>query len=272
MNRGNPPRIAWAGCIAICVGLALVGLAETIVGSLAGGQLIRPASFATNPNVLVIVMLGGVLLALQSSHHWLAVFCGAVGLLTQSRMGYLAALAALAVVVDWRRIPWPLIAGPALAMVAVIVWRTTAADSLVWYRLELWRLTWGQFVSHPLTGVGGSALAQYLATHDSVRPEPIHAHNLGMQVLGAWGLIGAVAGIVIAGGAACFAAAGPDRYGLAYLVGILVDGLGDYLFWVAPMTALMMLIFVLLCWPRRSSASSDMGVGTRASSVKLDDM
>jgi len=119
-------------------------------------------------------------------------------------------------------------------------------SSVISYRIELWGLAWSQFLASPLTGIGAGALADYLAAHDSVIPEPIHAHNLYLQILASWGLSGAIKAQVAAFVTTRLVLNARDVYPGAFLAALLVDGFGDYVYWFWPMTLLIIAEFAVL--------------------------
>lgn len=240
--------------------LAAFGLIQA--GLSAGvGQFQRPASLAWNPNVLAVVMIGGALCAVRLRRPVLLILCILTLGATLSRAGYIAGLAALVTLQVAGASPrtpgkteagtgrlWShrfLWGGLAIAGLVVIVWRSVQPDSLLWYRLELWRLAVDIIRENP-AGIGFAGVSAYLSSHDSVTPQAFHAHNLLLQVGAAWGVAGLAGLAAIIGLAAVFARNSKSPHALAFFVALLTDGLFDYIWWVWPMAILIAAQFVLL--------------------------
>ena len=236
----------------VCALLAVFALGQ-FAAALNQGELLRPASLTGNPNNLAIVMVGALLLALRGRHVALSILFGVVLLLTQSLTGYLAAAAALFVVDTseegtplWAYlVVLPLHLGIAMVMLASFGRATSSLE----YRFELWGLAWSQLVAHPIVGIGATALGDYLAAHDSVAPLPIHAHNLYLQVGAAWGVLGAIVFCVMGLTAGRLALRARELHAAAFLLAVLVGGLGDYIFWFWPMIVLIPVLFGALLIP-----------------------
>lgn len=243
---------------------ALLGMFGLIQAGLSAGagEFQRPASLAWNPNVLAVMMIGGALCAVRFRRPLLLTVCILTLVITFSRAGYIAGLAALATYKAAGASPctpgkveagrgrfWShrfLWGGLVLVGLGVIAWRTAQPDSLLWYRLELWRLALRIIVENP-TGIGFDGVSSYLSAHDSVTPQAYHAHNLLLQIGAAWGIAGLslLAAIVTSGG--MIARRSPSA--LAFFAALLADGLFDYIWWVWPMAILVAAQFILLASP-----------------------
>lgn len=103
-------------------------------------------------------------------------------------------------------------------------------------RLELWRIAWSAFADRPTFGVGPMQLAAYAEPQlsDEQRFPGAHAHNLPLEALATWGLLGALPlFVILVGGAyrAWRSALRGDNIGLAVLAGLIASGIHATVEW-----------------------------------------
>jgi O-antigen ligase len=142
--------------VALAVGLEALGAGRIRVG----GVLENP-----NLTVALLVVAAPALLAVKGvvGRRWrvLAAVClGAGVILTGSRAGLLALLAACAVTLPRGRLRALGITIGAIAAAGVLVWRfVSQPDILAWFRPTIWAAVLQLWAQHPAAGVGPGGLA-----------------------------------------------------------------------------------------------------------------
>jgi O-antigen ligase len=160
------------------------------------------------------VVLGLVLAAPRRARPWLTVVClGVAGalLLTGSRgavLGLLAGLLVVALFAMRRRpaiarllrlrrgaIAWlAMIAGVPLVALASWQWARLLNWQTVLLREELWRAALALWLVHPWVGVGPGGFfwnyPAFLAPGPVIESNQLHPHNLWLEVVTTWGLLG----------------------------------------------------------------------------------
>ncbi len=167
--------------MAVLASTAVLLAMGTVLEAFAGGGL-RVGGLLENPNVtasLLVVSLP-MLLAIDGRPRWRLVAGGVIVLglvLTGSRAGLLAALAAGAVMLPKGR--WRVVGllGGGLAVAAVLIWRfVDRPDILAWFRPAIWAAVLRLWVTHPMTGVGPGGLV------DAAGMERLlHADHVGQR-------------------------------------------------------------------------------------------
>jgi hypothetical protein len=77
----------------------------------------------------------------------------------------------------------------------------------------------------------------------------MHAHSLYLQVAAAWGLVGLIGLLGVVAASENLASRSGDRYALAFLLVVLLDGLADYVFWFLPTALMLAAQFITLAIP-----------------------
>ena len=175
----------WAGRVAfkITTGVALV-VAAGVVLEAAGARSLRVGGLLENPNLtasLLVVSIPALFAEDRPRHPRLRLVIGAalgVGvMLTGSRAGFLAILAAAAVAIPRGRLRTFGLGAGALGAAAILTWRfVSQPDVLAWFRPSIWVAVLRLWAQHPVAGVGPGGLVDAMGVM-----RILHADHLGQR-------------------------------------------------------------------------------------------
>jgi O-antigen ligase len=179
-------------------------------------------------------------------------------LLSGSRSAFLGVAVALAVYLVFTSSPLLarfgksirilLITLAAAPMVAIAL----SQDPTLNGRTPIWPHYWEFWLSSPITGVGTSNINQLLQ-NGTLHLSNVHAHDLGLDLLGRYGLVGFVMALLTLALAAVITWRGAKSgapFGLAIVLAFLAIGLvevhGSWMYWSVP--SAWLLLAVLWGW------------------------
>jgi len=174
-----------AGLVALGVitGAALV-VAAGVVLEAVGSRSLRVGGLLENPNLTASLLVVSIpaLFAVDGLRHLqlrlvisAALVAGVV--LTGSRAGLLAVLAAFAVAIPRGRLRTLGIATGALGATAILVWRfVSQPDILAWFRPSIWAAVLRLWAEHPIVGVGPGGLVDAMGAM-----RILHADHVGQR-------------------------------------------------------------------------------------------
>jgi O-antigen ligase len=175
----------WAGRVGlrIMTGVALVvaaGVALEVVGS----RSLRVGGLLENPNLtasLLVVSIPALLTMDGPRTRRVLLIIGATlvagVVLTGSRAGLLAVLAAVAVAFPRGRLRTLGLGAGALGATAILVWRfVSQPDILAWFRPSIWAAVLRLWAEHPIVGVGPGGLVDAMGAM-----RILHADHVGQR-------------------------------------------------------------------------------------------
>jgi len=175
----------WAGRVAlrVMIGAALVVAAGVALESAASGRL-RVGGLLENPNLtasLLVVSIPAVLAegGFRNRRVRFAIGVALVAgvVLTGSRAGLLAVLAAAAVVLPRGRVRALGIGAGAVGATAILVWRfVSQPEILAWFRPSIWVAVLRVWAEHPVVGVGPGGLVDAMGAM-----RLLHADHIGQR-------------------------------------------------------------------------------------------
>ncbi len=258
----------------------------SVVASAEGARWLRAYGTLPHPNILgafLLVYLSGLLAQYLADgrRRWLAgLGAGAFALaLTFSRAAWLGALGMALAVAGMARAstrPRLKVAGAVMALTALLTlaplagWlaprlglagpandleraSTLERTLLIGFSLDAWR-------AQPLTGVGAGAFPQWAARNTGAGYPFEPVHNVPLLILAETGVVGAAAALALVGAVAgrIWRRRGrmeaAEAAWAAGLVGLLITGLFDHLWWTQP-PARILAVLVLAQWARAAAAS-----------------
>jgi len=160
--------------LAAGVGFEAIGLARFRVGGLLENPNLTASILVTTMPVILVLGNG-------RSSRWrlpVALCLGGGVILTGSRAGLLAALAAAAVVLPRGRFRSVGLLFGALGAVGVVAWRfLNQPDILAWYRPAIWGSVLRLWADHPLRGVGPGGLVDAAGGVRLLHPDHVGQHQ-----------------------------------------------------------------------------------------------
>lgn len=151
-----------SGALVVAAGAVIVALG--VMAEAAGMGAIRVGGLLENPNVSASLLIASLptLVIVPGRRGWRLAAVAAIVLglvLTGSRAGLLALLAAVAIVLPRGRPRTLGLAIGGFGVVTILIWRfVSQPDTLAWFRPAIWAAVLRLWVAHPLFGVGPGGL------------------------------------------------------------------------------------------------------------------
>lgn len=189
--------------------------------------------------------------------RWIFMVSGAtLVLMSGSRSAFLGSLAGLIIIFIYSRSPSleRIGRGAKAAIVGAIFIAFSvigiAVDPTLNGRTPIWPEYWRMWLVDPLTGIGTQEIQSRISAGE-IGPEFVHAHNLFLDLLGRYGIVGFISITLVLGLAlavAIGAARRSDSLSLALVLTFLTIGLvevhGSWLYWSIPTCWLLIAVLV----------------------------
>ncbi|MEE4272427.1 MAG: O-antigen ligase family protein [Thermoanaerobaculales bacterium] len=185
-------RIGWgAGGVSRTVALQVLAGGAAVVAlavlwqAVVSGE-VRTGGFFENPNLAAAILVASLAATPARSplirYSWLILVVAAT-VLTGSRAGLLAMVAAAAVVLPRGRMRIVGVAAAATAGIAAVGWRLfSLPDVLAWHRVSIWRAVLEIWSARPVTGVGPGCLVEAAGVARMAYPNQVGKYQFVVSV------------------------------------------------------------------------------------------